>query len=552
MNKTSHQWLMQQSKPASRWLFISILIGVLSGISIIIQSDLLAIIIDKTYLHHAKLGILMPLLIACLCTMLIRAILSFLKERIHFRSAKIVKTSIRQYIFHYLMSLTPDALTQFKTGSLTSTLTEQIEALHDFYADYLPQMSIAVLLPLIILATVFKQNWIAGLILLITAPLIPIFMALIGMQTAKLNQDSFQTLAKMSAHFLDILQGLPTLSLFNQANSQTSGIESVSEKFREKTMRVLYIAFLSSAALELFSTLSIALIAVYLGLSLLGLVHTPITLHHALFILLLAPAFFNPLRQLGVFYHAKTKALGAADEILKIINDNKSTNITGTDHLHKNKDTALIFENLAFQYHLNKKVISQLNLSIKPNQCIAITGESGSGKSTLLYLIAKLRTPTYGKILANNQDIQTLDNDNWRSHIGFLHQNPRLFCDTIAENIRFGSQKATINDIENAAEQAGVMAFAKNLPNKLDTVINENNAGLSGGQIQRIALARIILKDAPLVLLDEPTAYLDEKNKQIIIDLIKTWKDKKTIIIATHDTTLIKSADNWYDMETLS
>lgn len=552
--KENYRWLMKQSKPASRWLFISTLLGILSGVFIIIQSSFLALIIDRTYLHNATRPALMSLLLSLLVIIIFRAALSYAREIISFYSAKTIKEIVRKNVFKHLMSLSPQQLTQFKTGALATTLMEQVEALHDFFSDYLPQMTIAVLLPLIILVVVFTQNWVAGIILLITAPLIPLFMALIGMHTAKLNQENFQTLAKMSAHFLDQLQGLTTLSLFNRARSQVDGIKTISDTFREKTMGILRVAFLSSATLELFGTLSIAMIAVYLGLSLLGLMHTSITLERGLFILLLAPEFFAPLRHLGTFYHARAQAMGAAEEILKVINGSGCETVDtetcveqvaacATSVSIRTEVISITLENICFEYSAQKKIIDDFNLSIHSGECIAITGPSGSGKSTLLYLIAKLLTPHSGKIFANNTDIQEIENDAWRKNIGFLHQNTRLFHASIIDNIRIGHPSASEKEIEIATQKAGVLEFTNTLPNKLNTLISENNVGLSGGQIQRIALARIILKNAPLILLDEPTAYLDSENKKILFELLNEWRGKKTIFVATHDIDVIDTCD---------
>lgn len=320
----NYRFLLQQSKPAHRWLFLSTALGIISGLLIIFQAGILATIIDHVYIHHATRHSLFLLLLILFIIILLRSAFTWAREIVSFNTAKQVKETVRKNMLEKIAALTPLQLMQYKTGELTSILIEQVEALHGFFADYLPQMTIAVVLPLIILLIVFTQNWIAGLVLLITGPLIPIFMALIGSGTAKLKQASFQTLARMSAHFLDILQGLTTLVLFHRAQTKTKSIETVSNDFREKTMGILRVAFLSTATLELFSTISIAIIAVYLGLGLLGFLKVGfdgvhITLQHALFILLLAPEFFMPLRQLGTFYHARAEAIAAAEEINRII-----------------------------------------------------------------------------------------------------------------------------------------------------------------------------------------------------------------------------------------
>lgn len=529
---------MLQSKLSRRLLILTVSVSLSIGLCMIAQSAILATVIDQVYLHHATRPTLISLLILFLMIVCLRAGLNYLRERFSFQTATIIKNHVRKKCFSYFMQLSPAKLSEHKTGALTSTLLEQIEALHGFYADYLPQMMITVILPIIILGFVFSQNWLAGVILLITGPLIPLFMALIGMGAAKLNQENFQLLARLSAHFLDILQGLTTLSLFNRARAQTESIETISNDFRDKTMRVLRIAFLSSAALELFSTISIAIIAVYLGLGLLGLIHVGfsgvhITLQQALFILLLAPEFFMPLRQLGAFYHARAQAMGAANEIMGI--GNRGSGIVSTNNTIATKQPiTLTVNNLSFIYS-NNRIFNDFSLTIPFGSCIAITGPSGVGKSTLLQLIAKLNTPSGGKILANTINIDTIDDDDWREHVTLLHQHPRLQVGTIADNIRIAKPNATDAEVMHAAEQAGVTAFSPHLTD----LIYEHNTGLSGGQIQRVALARIILRDAAIVLLDEPTNYLDQSNITILWKLITQWKNKKTIIIATHDEKII-------------
>lgn len=551
MSKSNYKWLMRESKPATRWLFITITLGILSGLSIIAQAALLAFLIDRVTLHHATLTILHNNLSLFLGIIIFRSTLSFLREQTSFQATKTVKESVRKKIFEHLMRLSPITLAQFKTGALTSSLLEQIEALHGFFSDYFPQMVIAVILPCIILIFVFIQNWITGLILLFTAPLIPLFMALIGMKTAKLNQENFQILSRMSGHFLNMLQGLTTLTLFHRAQAQVTGIEIISNHFREKTMRILRIAFLSSSALELFSTLAIAIIAVYLGLGLLGFIHIGfehghIGLRQGLFILLLAPEFFIPLRQLGAFYHARSEAMGAAEELIKIVDTHVDSRRIDTT-TPKMTSIHLVFENVTFSYI--SKIMFDFNLTVARGECVAITGPSGTGKSTLLHLIAKFITPTSGKIIVNDINLCGIDDDHWRKHIALLHQNTRLFYGTIEDNIRIAKPQATYEEITLAAKKSGVLDFTNKLSDGLHTQITEHNGGLSGGQAQRVALARIILKDAPLILLDEPSASLDTKNIEIMIRLLNEWRHHKTIIIATHDPVIIHCAEHVFALD---
>ena len=537
-----YRWLLAQSSHARAPLILSIILGCFSGVIIIAQAALLATLIDKIYFHNAARESILPLLIGLLTLIFFRSLFTLLREKINFKSSKIIKDRVRNQLFQHLIQYSPLQLSQHKTGALTTTLIEQVNALQNFFSDYLPQMMITIILPLIILIVVWMQNWVAGLVLLITAPLIPLFMILIGLGVSSLNQKNFQQLSIMSAHFLDALQGLSTLVLFHRAKDELNRIETVSENFRKTTMSILRVAFLSSAALELFSTMAIAVIAVYLGLGLLGFIHAGfsvhITLQQALFILLLTPEFYAPLRQLGVFYHARAEAIAAATDILKFEPEKKE--ISTNDHaiIFSEKKMSLAIQNLSFEYQTEKKIITHFNAEIDSGACVAITGKSGSGKSTLLQLIARFLTPTSGTIFVNHRDIAKIDSDSWYQHIALLQQHTRLFHTSIANNIALGNEAATKEQINDAAKKAGVFLFTDDL----DQCIGENNAGFSGGQIQRIALARIILKDARMILLDEPTTYLDHENAEIIFSVIKTWRGKKTIIIATHDQRIIDLA----------
>lgn len=552
MKNPAYHWLTTQSKLARRYLSLSIFLGIFSGVIVIAQSGILAYAIDQVYLHQTTRIMLIHTLLIFLSLVILRPAITWTREIVSFRTAQIVKNQVRETVLKQLSHCTPIQLSQFKTAALTSTLIEQVEALHGFFADYLPQMSIVIMLPIIILIIVFLQNWVVGLLLLMTAPLIPLFMAIIGMNTAKLNQENFQTLSRMSAYFLDRLQGLTTLVLFNRAHAETQKIGSISEVFREKTMRILRIAFLSTATLELFSTLAIAIIAVYLGLGLLGFVHmgfsgVHITLFHALFILLLAPEFYMPLRQLGTFYHARSEAIGAANEIIKIIDTTQITEQHQTTINLPFENLDIHINNISFAYR-NKNILERFHLHVQPNECIAITGPSGVGKSTLLHLIAKFIIPTEGNITVNGIDLEKINDDEWRDHIALLHQHPRLMVGTIEDNIRLAKPEATVDELRDAIQKSGISEFTQQLPQGLQTKINEQNTGLSGGQTQRVALARIILKNTPIILLDEPTAHLDETNVAIILQLLAEWRGKKTIVIATHDERIITMANRVIDL----
>lgn len=546
-SNASYLWLKTQSAHARFWLRLSIFLGILGALLIITQAGLIAWIIDRIYLHHATLSRVSNALCILLVVMIGRAVSMGVRDMVSQKTAQIIKQHVRQSLLSHLMTMTPLQLAQHKTGALVTTLIEKIEALHGFFSDYLPQLFLAIAIPFMILILVWMQNWIAGIILLITGPLIPIFMRLIGKQVGELNQKNFQTLSIMSSHFLDLLQGLPTLTLFNQSRAQIDSVKTVSENYRHNTMRVLRVAFLSSAVLELFSMLSIAWMAVYLGLGLLGLIHigfsgVTISLQHAFFILLLAPEFFAPLRQLGAFFHARGEAIGAATSIIPILNDNNTSLSQKKMDFVLPEHFVIQFDRVHFHYANQKQILKNLNLAISSKEIIAINGPSGSGKTSILNLLAKFIVPTQGEIKINHIHLNVISDDDWRKNIAFLTQHPYLFHGTIVENISLARQNVTQAELKTLLE-TDLLAWCKTLKNGFNTLIGEKNTGLSGGQAQRIALARILLKDAPIILLDEPTAHLDEKNVEIILNILKNWRGQKTVIIATHDARILRSVD---------
>lgn len=547
--RVSSKWLMAQAKNAKPQLGLAVAAGYANALLYILQAGLLAYIISAVYLAHAtQKALLMPLSFL-LFVILGRAFFTWAKEVVGFKASALVRKNVRHQLIEHILRLSPNRNKALGSAALTSAALEQVEALHDFFAYYLPQMVLVLLAPITILITVFYFNWIAGLVLLITAPLIPLFMALIGMGAESVSQKHFQALARMSGHFLDILQGISTLKLFGQSKSQAKIIHDVAHDYRDKTMAVLRIAFMSSAALELFASIAIALLAVYLGLGLLGHLHGGtyghgFNLNTSLFILLLAPAFYLPLRELGVYYHARAQAVGASEEMLKIFAEPGLHTAVDSINLPDNDVMQITFKHVDFRYADDVQLsLRNINLSITPGQHIAIIGESGAGKSTLLNLIMGMLLPTSGEILINGNELAQIDPVFWRDKVAWLGQNPLLFYGSIRDNIRFSKPDASDEEVEAAARVAHVTDFARDLPDGLDSLIGENKLGLSGGQAQRVALARVLLKDAPIVLLDEPTANLDAHSERLINQAIESYVANRTLITVTHKLGSLLHAD---------
>ncbi|MEX1348093.1 MAG: thiol reductant ABC exporter subunit CydD, partial [Desulfobacterales bacterium] len=426
---------------------------------------------------------------------------------------------------------------------------EHVEGLHDFYAFYLPQLALAVMIPAAILAFVFPYSWAAGTLLLVTAPLVPLFMILVGMGAESISQRHFQALARMSAYFLDVLQGLPTLKLFNRSKGVEKTIAAVSNNYRIKTMAVLRVAFLSSAVLEFFSSVSIALVAIYLGMSYLGyfsfgLYGAPLSLEVGFFILLLAPDFYFPLRELGTHYHARAAAVGAAEEILKTLSVRRTQVQTELTTPEKTDVIHIHCQEVYLEYDNGRlPALRGVSFDFKTGEQVTLVGASGAGKTTILNLLLGFLQPDKGRILVNDIPLAALAPDNWRENIAWIGQRPVLFHGTIKENILLGRPKASAGEIEQAAGRAGVLAFSMHLPEGLETQVGELGQGLSRGQAQRVALARAFIKNAPLLLLDEPTAGLDVENETLVVSALKEFCQDRTVLTLTHRLENIRSAD---------
>ena len=548
-NKKALGWLFQRARPARSWILISIGLGLSSGILLIFQARYLSLIVHNALMEKRSLDLMWPLFASLAAIIFLRAALGWAREVTGFKAGARIRQEIRLELLTHIVSLGPSYTSSQSSGALASTVVEQVEGLHDFYAFYLPQLALSAMIPAAILSFVFPHSWAAGGLLLATAPLIPLFMVLVGMGAESISQRHFQSLARMSAYFLDVLQGLSTLKLFDRSKGTAETIAAVSNNYRKRTMAVLRIAFLSSAVLEFFSSISIALVAVYLAMSYLGylsfgLYGEPLTLGGGFFILLLAPDFYLPLRELGTHYHARAEAVGAAEEILKVLAiplpDAIKGSITGvkTDSFHiQFQDVYLAFDGG------RRPALRGINFDLKSGEQVVLVGGSGAGKTTTLNLLLGFLQPDDGRILVNDNNLIELSPESWREQIAWIGQRPVLFHGTIRENILLGRPQATDKQIQQAAGQARVLDFAMHLPDGLETRVGELGAGISRGQAQRVALARAFLKDAPILLLDEPTAGLDTENESLVMDALDKLARGRTALTLTHRLTNIRHAD---------
>jgi ATP-binding cassette subfamily C protein CydD len=548
-NKAALRWLRTQSRSGRNWLFLSVGIGLASGVLLIGQAYLLSRIVHDAFMAGIARSRLTPMFLWLLAIVAVRAALGWCREVAGFKAGAAVRGQVRHALMQHILTSGPVGISHLPSGSLISNALEQVEALHNFVARFLPQMALAALLPLVMLTFICPISWVAGGILLVSAPLIPLFMILIGMGAESISQKHFQALARMSAHFLDVLRGLPTLKLFDRSKDQVREIQKSSQAYRRRTMAVLRVAFLSSAVLEFFSAISIALVAVYLAMHFLGYINfgaydQSLDLASGFFILLLAPDFFLPLRELGAHFHARADAVGAAEEILKVFNLVEKATPRPVTGVRSSAPRRIEFHQISVQYdRTGQHGLKTINTTIQKGERIAVVGHSGAGKSTLIHLLLGFVAPSNGRLLVNGRSLADMNIDTWRRHCAWIGQNPMLFGGTVKANIALARKNATVHKIESAARRAGVLEFSDRWDKGLDTVVGEQGLGLSMGQAQRVALARAFVKDAPLLLLDEPTASLDKATEKRILKDLDRWCEGRTLLIATHRPAALALAD---------
>ncbi|EKM0666418.1 cysteine/glutathione ABC transporter permease/ATP-binding protein CydD [Cronobacter turicensis] len=556
MNKTRQQeltrWLKQQSVISRRWLNLSRLLGVVSGLLIVAQAwllaDLLNDLIIKAIPREAQL---LPFVLLILVFVL-RAWVVWLREKIGFHAGQHIRARIRQQVMNRLQEAGPAWIQGKPAGSWATLILEQIDDMHDFYARYLPQMALAASVPLLIVLAIFPYNWAAALILLCTAPLIPLFMAMVGMGAADANRRNFQALARLSGNFLDRLRGMETLRLFNRGAAETHNIQAASQDFRQRTMEVLRLAFLSSGVLEFFTSLSIALVAVYFGFSYLGELNfghygTGVTLFAGFLALILAPEFFQPLRDLGTFYHAKAQAIGAADSLKTFLETPIQHAEKGALELPGCEPISLEAQGLTILSPQGKRLAGPLNFTLPAGKRVALVGQSGAGKSSLLNLLAGF-LPYEGSLRVNGVELRELEPDSWRRQLSWVGQNPQLPAGTLKENVLLADPEASDAQLQAALDKAWVSEFLPLLAQGVDTPVGDQSSGLSVGQAQRVAVARALLTPCRLLLLDEPSASLDAGSERRVMQALETASLAQTTLMVTHQIDDIAAWDEVWVM----
>lgn len=533
--------LWQELRSQARLMAGLFVVSSFSCLCIIVQAYCFAAIVNGAFLSGLSLADLTPFFAAMLAAALGKAFTHRANEELGFRLAAAIKTSLRQKVLTHLFDAGPAAVPRHRTGELLQLIGDGMDGIDDYCGKYLTQFSYILVIPTVMLVIVFSIDYTAMAILFVTAPLIPLFMILIGRWAEQIQSRQWKLLRFLGGHFLDVLIGLSTLKAWGRSEEQALVIARLSDKLRSSSLSVLRVAFLSALTLELLTTLGTAVIAVTVGLKLL---FGQLAFQQALFILLLAPEFYLPFRQLGAHYHAGLAGVDAAERIdALLVAAPDRTTVAGTKDWLLQKPPAIAFNNVSFSYSADRPpALRNISFSVASGEQVALIGPSGSGKSTLFDLLLKFIHPDSGEILIDGHRLSSLPTEQWRNCIAYVPQFPHLFQGTLRDNISFGAIPSP-GQVELAAARAGLENWIEQLPAGYDTVIGEGGRVLSGGEAKRIAIARAFFRDAPLLLLDEAMTALDPRNENAIQQEIRELQKNRTVLVIAHRISTARSAD---------
>ncbi|MER5789021.1 thiol reductant ABC exporter subunit CydD [Streptomyces sp. NPDC001980] len=529
--------LLRYARATRLFLVAVVGLGAVGAGLVIAQAMLIAEVVVGAFQHGHSVSELRTPLLLLVAVAVGRALVSWLTELAAHRASAAVKSELRGRLLDRAAALGPGWLSGQRTGSLVTLATRGVDALDDYFSRYLPQLGLAVVVPVAVLARIVTEDWVSAAIIVGTLPLIPLFMVLIGWATQSRTDRQWRLLSRLSGHFLDVVAGLPTLKVFGRAKAQAESIRRITGEYRQATMRTLRIAFLSSFALELLATLSVALVAVTIGMR---LVHGDMDLYIGLVILVLAPEAYLPLRQVGAQFHAAAEGLAAAEEIFAVLET--PVPVSGAGAVPSG--AALAFEGVTVRYPgRSADAVTDVSFTVDPGETVALVGPSGVGKSTLLNVLLGFVRPVRGRVRIGDVDLADVDLAEWRSRIAWVPQRPHLYAGTIAENVRLARPDADDGAVREALRDAGALEFVDALPEGAETVLGEDGAGLSAGQRQRLALARAFLADRPVLLLDEPTAALDGVTEGEVVAAVRRLSVGRTVLLVVHRPALLSAAD---------
>ena len=531
--------LARRAEPVRVLLGVDVALGVTTALVVLLQATLLARIVARAF-DGAPLGAVTTDLALLGLAFAARGAIAWAFEAAGGRAAATVLSEFRLELAERRLKAQPAALDGVEAGEIAAAAVQGVDGLRAYFGRYLPQVVLACVVPLAVLGWVAAIDLTSALVMLVTLPLVPVFMWLIGRYTEARTRERWIALRHLSTHFLDVVRGLPTLRLLNRSSAEREDIESVSEQHRRATMETLRVGFLSGTVLELAATLGVALVAVTVGVRLVG---GGLGLQAALTVLVLAPELYLPLRQLGAHFHASADGLAVAERILDLLEAPAEITASGTLPPLSPANEIVRFEHVSFAYPAREGlVLDAFDLELRPGETLALVGETGAGKSTVASLLLGLAEPTAGRVTVGGIDLARFDLDAWRRELAWVPQRPTIFHGTVSDNIRLSRAEARDEEIWTAARLAGADGFVRALPDGYDTVVGEAGRPLSAGERRRIALARALLRPAGLVVLDEPTADLDRESALLVAEAVEQLRGR-TVLLLAHTPALAARAD---------
>ena len=531
--------LVRRARAVRVMLGVDAALGLVAALLVLAQAVLLARVAARGF-EGAPLGELLTPLILLVVVAACRGAAAWGFEVAGRRAAAGALSDLRLDVVERRLHDRPAALDGAESAEVATLAVGGVDALETALARYLPQLVLALVVPVAVLVLVASIDLVSAGIMLLTLPLVPVFMWLVGRYTERRTRRRWQALRLLSTHFLDVVRGLPTLRAFNRSEAQAERIARVSDEYRRATMGTLRVAFLSGTVLELAATLGIALVAVTVGVR---LVDGGLGLEAGLTVLVLAPELYLPLRNVAAQYHASADGLAVAERLLDLV-EKPEARPAGGEEPPSPRAATVRLEGVSFSYPARRgTVLAGVDLELEPGETVALTGPSGGGKSTIAALLLLLAGPTAGRVTAGGVDLARCAPVAWRAQVAWVPQRPTLFRGTVADNVRFGDEAAEDSAVREAAILAGADAFVRKLPDGYRTVVGDGGRPLSAGQVRRIALARAFLRDAPLVILDEPTADLDPAGADLVGDAVERLLDGRTVLLITHRAELEARAD---------
>ncbi|MBV8998845.1 MAG: thiol reductant ABC exporter subunit CydD [Solirubrobacterales bacterium] len=532
--------LLERTESVRPLLTLDLALGLATALAVLLQAAMLARIVARAFAGVAPQR-LWPEFALLVFAFAVRGAFAWGMEVGGRRAAWSVLSELRLALVAKRLRTQPIAADGASGAEIATVAVQGVESLEGYFARYLPQVVLASVVPLIVIAWVAVVDWESALIMLLTLPLVPVFMWLSGRYTEQRTHERWLALRRLSNHFLDVVRGLPTLRAFGRAGDETAILAHVSERYRATTMETLRVSFLSGSVLELAATVGVALVAVSAGIRLVG---GGMGLQAGLTVIVLAPEIYLPFRRLGSEYHASADGLAVADRMFALLDAADAVSPTGAKRAPSPAEEPVRLERVSFSYPARTvPVLDGLDLELSPGEAVALVGESGAGKSTVAALLLGLLAPTSGRISVGGTDLSECDIEAWRRLVAWVPQHPTLFRGTVADNIRLGEPVATDTRVREASALAGAHEFVARLPNGYATLVGDGARSLSPGERRRIGLARAFVRDAPLVILDEPTADLDADSVDIISAAVRRLRQGRTMLLIAHRPELVRHTD---------